>query len=449
MLRKILALALLGFALTAPRAARATAPWGKSTYTLQPRRMKCSGSPIRCDLTRELQRILYRCDRKPPYHDPANRVGCVIKIPPGLYDATETFYLYRGHVITGEDSGGFWANSTQIKWPGAVTGFVFASNTEAVAAGRGAGGGGGVIKNLTLESVTGTSTTVPSYGIEVRDARTLIKNVYIKKFVQGVRISADINLNTNGNTGYMEKMRIQECEHAGIFADGGDANAILGVAIDTSGNCADQAVWNSQISSVSEECANLLDSGFLGNTWVGIHTSTCDGGACPGYIFEGNSSRSACFGCYAENNQALAKADQLVGWWGGIGLFDAASNGAKFEGRFAYALEVINDGDPNNVVRAKMGRHVGNGTALQVKANQDAWGVELARQTNPDGWWAFQAANSSAHTGLRFWIADNGTTHDLMRLWLYPKGVAGAASGELLYGTVPTCWDPLGVNGGC
>jgi hypothetical protein len=142
---------------------------------------------------------------------------------------------------------------------------------------------------------------------------------------------------TNVNNCLIENGSIYGCEH-GIFLDGGDANVWLGLRIDSSYN----------------RGYGILDSGFLGNTWISCHT---DGNGVIGNSAQGTIGAVCSYQgkqYYVRKGQAEAastmppsgsNADNAA--WGFVReggpdkLFPAWSRGSKYREGGAYRTDSI------------------------------------------------------------------------------------------------------------
>ncbi len=382
----------------------ASACQAPACYTIKP--TACEANT--CDITGPLEAALASCKASPPVSDKTNgaRGGCRFELPAGDLLLTRTIRICRQHDIVGQ-GGRFWGARTRIQTQGSYTAFHFDYADACRLGEEGGGGGGGSLSDLAIIGTLGASRTKPSFGVLVEAGRVRLERLYIARFVQGIRISADVHRSprTNANVFRVLDVRIDSNEHAGIFIEGGDANAGLLTLPDVAGNCAYASRWPSL-----GDCHNIVERSFLGSTVIAGHTSTCidfeTAKVCRGYEFSGSSNRGVCLGCYSESNQTLGHlapntvAVSGLGGWEGPGLW--------ILGTQLSSLRVRNDRDPENVVIFEAGRLAPAGTAWQVRAlsiTKGAWPLSLY-VGNPNkpaeaGWYYFLMANSVSWSSLR------------------------------------------------
>jgi len=121
---------------------------------------------------------------------------------------------------------------------------------------------GSILQGLELVG-SGTSTT--AHGVWMR-ARAIVRDCVISGFGgNGLQIVAAAGVaetepqsEGNANNWHVDNIRCQGNGEWGVFVDGPDANAGLGIGIDCSGNGS----------------GGFWDSSFLGNTYIGCHTAT-------------------------------------------------------------------------------------------------------------------------------------------------------------------------------
>ncbi len=326
-----------------------------------------------CDITTAMENALAACDLNPPVDN--NRAGCMFHIPAGEYLLTNTVKLCRQHLVYG-DGGEGWGARTLIHIAPERTGIHFGAYGDC-------GGGGAAwaeVRDLGLVSdplLTGAEACAPEengeppsgcvptnhFGVHM-NASGRLEGVYIRGFTQGVRISADHTRNdcsvfegctSNANLWRMDSLRIERSDHAGVYVVGGDANAGLAQLVDTSENCIDPSSYVADWG----ECAETVDTSFLGNTWVASHTNF-DPASTPhsGYIIAGDSNRSTLLGPYAERypdiygsplNELATNSISL----GGTSNWNEQTNGLRLHGHELFGRLTIHNrsdfgGDPAN-----------------------------------------------------------------------------------------------------
>lgn len=433
----------------------------------------CNPATGVCNLTTVLRTVLDECNESPPVNNAV--AGCSIHIPAGEYQLDEPVVLCRQHRIYG-DGGLGWGARTLIHVAPETTAFRVAYKDECENAATTprrnpvAGGpptnlpGGGSwseIVDLGIESdgCGSACSGVPHHGVQMQ-ARAQLRNLFIRGFTHGVHISADVNraafgtanlsnpeadnTRSNSNLWHLDSLRIDNCDHAGVFVEGGDSNAGLGEMVDSSSNCQEPAagiaLWG--------DCANIIDRSYLGSTWVATHTTANSATASthPGYLSDGDNQRSVFVGAYAEMNQDPSQLGKKSNAIGGLANWGLNTNGLRIEGpRFVGRLFIENNTNPNNRTSFDLG-NIGNGVfyaarsenmnrswplrlASELRVASDAPALCTASGANPlnectryqdsmangaacseclDGWYRFDVANLGTARALRIDGSDNG-----------------------------------------
>lgn len=241
-------------------------------------------------------------------------------------------------------------------------------------------------------------------------------DMYIEKFTQGIRIvdSVDYTPPSNCNLWRMENVRIEMCEHAGMFLQGGDSNAGLANAVNTSQNCRNAAVWNEALKpsvcvstpsdptcAATYACAGVLDHSFLGNTYTAMHAATNRDITpnpdvyYPAFVFANTTSRSVCVGCYSESGQPPSWVSVYSNVLGGIAPW--VGDGSIIRGGNFNRIAVVNDSDANNSVTVKMGNSEGSGVIMHVDpASSSVYPLRL-KLTTSTKLYSADLANLSAY----------------------------------------------------
>lgn len=321
---------------------------------------------------------------------PQGKTGCKVVIPRGVY-RTKTIHICRGLIIEGVGGRG-WGAATVIETDG-ETGIRVEGHHYCAEAGFGepgpatgwsADGSWSRISDLALDDVAGPARDRIIYSAGVHlEARAAVRDVWIRGFTQGVRVSADVTRtetstvgwrrrpNTNANLVKLQDVFVSGARHAGLYFDGGDANAGYTLGIDASGACADGTRY---AAAGFGPCASILDSSFLGNTHLATHTAVtldADGYQHHQHLSEGPSGRNVWVGSYAEQGNGPSEATQGDVVLGGIATFggdtaliaqDRVING------FCSARGV--DGG-----RACLGTTAGTG-AVAFESNDPGWGAQ-------------------------------------------------------------------------
>lgn len=294
------------------------------------------------------------------------RTGGFVTIPPGRWFVGQTVRFCRQMKIVG--AGGNYPGPATIVYAYKGSGaFHFAHYAECHADGAGDGSMGSVFSDISVQQATGLPVNdIDDIGILV-EADSVVERVWTYGFVQGFRVSADVNRTpiTGANRWRLQYVTAIAAEHAGISVDGGDANAGLGDQVNTKTNCVQGSRWTALLGP----CANIVDSSFLGNTWVATHASgSVDAGTgenFPNYYFDGASNTSGLFGAYSESDAVRSPMPVGAMWLAGTG-YRQATGGYRQAGKRSSGLEAINDRNPLNIVTTRMGDAAAPDTGLEV-----------------------------------------------------------------------------------
>jgi hypothetical protein len=194
-----------------------------------------------------------------------------------------------------------------------------------------------------------------------------------------------------------------------LFVDGGDTNAGVAVALDSSSN----GGWG------------VYDSSFLGNTYVGAHTAT---NALGGYKSDGLSARNMFLNCYAESDQnptEIRPPSMVVGGLLDIGRTDVdgefntpALLGTGGRATFLENVEALNTRGSSNV-SSRLGSNALGNTAFEfVHSGESSWPWSMTFD-DTDSWWKMRWAGLSAEVGYA--LSVNATAEGRGQFWL-PNG---------------------------
>lgn len=219
-------------------------------------------------------------------------VGTHIIVTQGLYFFSDELSIYKSIRMTG--ATGLVHGSTRLIFADNKNGLVVEQSIPPV---NGEQGAWSVIENLRLSPVTpftegGTNTR--GNGIKLR-ARAKLVNLVIHGFGEN-GILADSSEQPpqgspryNANNCFFSNLRITNCGENGIKMEGSDSQAGVGIMIDVTDN----------------RLCGILDSSFLGNTWIACHAQ--GNGECA-YKTEGQDANYALFlGCYSELDQETSQ----------------------------------------------------------------------------------------------------------------------------------------------
>jgi len=190
-----------------------------------------------------------------------------VRFPGGIFWFASTIELSTGR-ITLEGPASMGGDGAELKFPTGVTGIrvhgplTSGASTKDLAAHASAAGS--QIRHLTLRGAFSTSgIEAEAHGIQLRDDAR-IENLLITRFEgDGIHAAASTGAASgasppygNVNKSFLADVTVSQCRN-GIFFDGTDANACTVIAP----NCTSNRQWG------------IWDSSFLGNTYVGGHTS--------------------------------------------------------------------------------------------------------------------------------------------------------------------------------
>lgn len=242
-----------------------------------------------------------------------------VRFPAGWFEFASTIEITDGTLIfEGADTGSPGGRGTVLKFPAGVTGIrVHRYNTSGTITDgvTHRGGDGAIIRNFTLRGGF-VSTEAEAHGIQLR-ARAVCEFNFIYEF-EGDGYYGNATAGSGGategnaNNSIIRGGRVQECRN-GLFVDGADSNIWLIDGLDCSAN----RQWN------------FADSSFLGNTYVGCHSSSGGyvvGSSTPSTVSEGGNRYSCVVGQEAgasTNAPTGTTADNA--WWLYIGAGGASA----------------------------------------------------------------------------------------------------------------------------
>jgi hypothetical protein len=216
--------------------------------------------------------------------------GPTIQLSYGGYYVSDTITFDRGVCFQGMGHGYYHNNAnSRLYFPAGKKGIVL--NSASATGGILTQASASVIRNIFM-SCAGHGGVTTEHGIEL-NSPGIIEHCTIHRFGgHGIDIVADIASVPSGNANafYLNHCYIYENAMDGVYCQGGDVNAGIGLSLDVSNN----GRWG------------INDNSFLGNTWVACHAAyngnlgTSYGGA---YNLIGGNSRSVLLGCYSEGGQ--------------------------------------------------------------------------------------------------------------------------------------------------
>lgn len=191
--------------------------------------------------------------------------GGEIWFGPGKFKFNATLDLARPLTLSGVG-----LNSTALAFPANTTGII----------GENAAGGSIIARMQVLGTRSGSTS---GHGIQMLSPLTL-QDVQVSSFAEdGVHIVAGTPSH-NANHWKIIDGGADSCGGNGLYVDGSDVNVGICVGFSAKAN----GGWG------------VLDSSFLGNTYVGCHTASNILGP---YKTDSNNANNEFIGCYAENGQ--------------------------------------------------------------------------------------------------------------------------------------------------
>ena len=250
------------------------------------------------------------------------RGGAHIRFPAanGVYDFQSAVEVRHSCRISGDGLGGNGGWPSILRWRPGMHGVVmhhFGSDLAGPTVPAIWSSAGSVIEGLVLvQHKTGNLYDVDNFhGIFMRVPLTIRDCTIIGWSGAGVYGLGGVP-DTNANHAYLERVICQGNEH-GVHVDGGDANVITGVSLDTQTN----------------RGYGIFDSSFLGNTWIGCHadgngTAHSASGTTIGSIcsFGGNRYYVRAGMAAGASANAPTGAATSNAWWGWISAGAADAN---------------------------------------------------------------------------------------------------------------------------
>jgi hypothetical protein len=247
-----------------------------------------------------------------PYGGTTIVAGGTIQFGYGAYYMSDELVLDRSLCLRGMGLGYYHDGShSRLIFAAGKKGIVLNHYPEGVPS-----AGGSHISHLFLQSL-GHGGQTTKHGIEM-DVSCSIEHCTIRGFGgNGIDITADVGVGSNSNCFYLSHLVIYSNAGHGVYCSGGDANAGIGTAI----------------NAIANGGYGIRDDGFLGNTWIGCHTSTNTTGA---YYLVGGGSRAVLLGCYSESDQPGSYVGSAAHVYGGLHGAGVTIDGLGFVNNSIY-----------------------------------------------------------------------------------------------------------------
>ena len=198
--------------------------------------------------------------------------GHELTIDPGDYKVLSAVELSKSVAIRGAGCGVGIHNGVTLRFPPGPFGIDIGPMAP-----------GSRIENVTIDRWLGTPSEPavgPDVGIHLRATNTQINNVEVR-YANQDGFYLDGTGGNNCNISTLNRCRVSSCGRHGLYAQGGDANQCLIIALDAFNN----------------EGYGIFDSSFLGNHYLGCHTASNQLG---GTLCDGTAQYGTLFGCYSE-----------------------------------------------------------------------------------------------------------------------------------------------------
>jgi hypothetical protein len=415
----------------------------------------CDANGRNCDLYPAFQTAMAACSslRLKQNNNVQNDVGCVYLIPEGKHRLTRTVKLCRQNTIRGtgtwnpnsstviwSDDTAFWIRSapdcgaanlgtnanTTMTGVSLQASFVAQANAYGNCTARGTCAELGVPEGTPCT----TTDTCGVFGV-LADSTFTLEHMSIQSYTQAIHaFCSSGGFNNNCNLWSLQHIWVSATEHSGIFIRGLDANSGIGHRLNVSEACANGTVWNAREiwknPAPQEDCAGIHDRSFLGNTWIGIHTTSIRDivqnpqVAFHSYKMDGEVARTVCIGCYAEHDSLKIEAQPgttFIGADAKHSIYDSADNMTKYlhiDGQILSPFAVRNFTDLNNRVVVLVGATPGaviQGVPLNADQQQSNAYVHLKYDLGRQSW-VMGASDSETATTRSMSIAADATSTD-------------------------------------
>lgn len=323
-----------------------------------------------------------------------------IYVPPGRYYLSNTFVIDQNLKLIG--AGAPFGNDL------GPSQLVFANNCDGIltvdyrSSPNNKQGSGLVIQDLSLKPKQ-VGVGITGSGISLKTAARLINVMCINWPEHGIKIDAstDYSPPSNANVWYLSSCTTTLNNGHGLFVKGADSNA--GAAY--SHNAIANKGWG------------IYDSSFLGNTYVGCHTSDNVLGA---YKSDNPNARNMFLNCYAESGQVteIDPPSLIVG-----GLLDASSTSFAMQGGTSAINFNRNIAVPNINLGYLQPNNSGSGISYQDTGGIFSW--TFGKQT---GRWGYKWANLGSFGFFQFFDRTATITNGYPRSLVASNGAIGISS---------------------
>ena len=326
-----------------------------------------------------------------------------IYVPPGRYYLSNTFVIDRNLKLIG--AGAPFGNDL------GPSQLVFADNCDGILivdyrdSPNNKQGSGLVIQDLSLKpKVVGVGVT--GSGISLKATARLINVMCIGWPEHGIKIDASTAYTpaSNANVWYLSGCTTTLNTGNGLYVNGDDANA---------GACYSH-------NAIANKGWGIFDSSFLGNTYVGCHTSDNIAGS---YKSDNLNARNLFLGCYSEGGQPSAQIigpSLVVG-----GLIDVSSTTFAINGGTVAINFKGNIAVPTVNLGYLQSNDSGIGLSYADTSTPNIYSWTFGKQT---GRWGYKWANLGTFGFFQFFDRSATITNGYPRSLAASNGAVGISS---------------------
>lgn len=349
-------------------------------------------------------------------------VGGTINVPPGKYYLSNTFKIDRNIKLIG--AGAPLGNDT------GASQLHFASNHDGILvvdyrnSPNNKQGTGVVIQDLYLTPKTSGGST--GSGVSLKTTARLVNLMCFLWPEHGIKIDASTSYSpaSNANIWYLSGCTTTLNFGHGLYVNGADANA---------GSCYSH-------NAIANQGWGIYDSSFLGNTYVGCHTSDNVLGS---YKSDDPNARNMFLNCYSEGGQPAAQVvspSLIIG-----GLIDPGTSPAIL-------------GGVDHAIRISGYTGISEITIGYGQSNTSGYGLDFLDTQGTFSWsfgkavgrWGYQWANLGVPFGFMFYdrtaTPANGYARDISSASAPTASYGAIGVGEHYFGgSTQMKWRGLGT----
>jgi hypothetical protein len=239
------------------------------------------------------------------------------------------------------------------------------------------------------------------------NSRASVKNVMCDRSSgNGILIQASTP-EKNANSWFLDNVYLQQAVLNGMYVQGADTNAGIGIAVHSGSN----RLWG------------IYDNSFLGNTYTGCSTEANGLG---GYGMVGVAATNVLNGCYSEGGQPESRLEGFSMSFGGLhgAGFSSTSGGMRASpgNRFETNGSSITFRDLNAPSGAQINMPYAGDYLMNITNDVEGvvgFTVQAGNTTTNQGWWNWRHANLDGRSFMRW----GGTNADAPYSIWFPHGL--------------------------